>query len=100
MRTYSNICDKIIICPCVFACELENNKFYVSISSNVNQSIARFIDSTKAPKWIKLYPYIKIIEIQTEGSLIALQNMTDRYIKNEGIENVRSTIRFRINQDN
>ena len=99
MQSYSNICDKIVIFPCVFACELENNKFYLCVSSNVNQTIARFI-SEKAPKWIQLNAYKKIIEIETNGTVLALQSMTERYVRKKGFENVRSTIRFRIDQNN
>ena len=90
MRSDSHFITTVL--PCVMACELENNKYYISITRNVNEQLAKY-RSSSAPKfiWIRENPFRKVLELEADGNLHSLRQMIIYYIHQYGFENVRST---------
>ena len=86
------------IFPCVVVYELENEKFYISITRHVNEQIAKF-RSGQAPHWIRKYPLKKVIELEIDGNDHCLRQKVIFYIHNYGFENVRSTMHTSVNCD-
>jgi predicted GIY-YIG superfamily endonuclease len=54
--------EPIIVSPIVYVLELEEDKYYVGITYNLNIRLAQHIAGTGA-KWTRLYKPKKVIEI-------------------------------------
>ena len=78
--------------PIVFAAGLEGGKYYVSINRNLNETLCKYT-SNFGPIYTRLYQFLKIREIDHEGSFESLKRMTISFIKLYGKENVRSSIK-------
>ena len=90
MATYSNL--PCVIHPSVFTAELDDNKFYICITNNVNETLARW-RSGQGPIFVRKHRFRKIIEIEGYGNEHILQTMTVKYMIDKGYKNVRSSIK-------
>ncbi len=87
----------ILIQPILYVLLLENNKYYIGITMNLNQRIAQHF-SGDGSKWTKLHKPITIVEVQIKNVDEKLENeITLHYINKYGKENVRGGSYCRIN---
>tara|TARA_R110002020_G_C16043032_1_gene753886 strand:+ start:17 stop:340 length:324 start_codon:yes stop_codon:yes gene_type:complete len=70
----------------IYVLELEDNKYYIGITSNFNQRLYAHINGGSS-KWTRTYKYKKIVEV-TIGTLNDENRITERYILKYGIDNV------------
>ena len=87
-----------VVQPCAFACELSDSKFYVAITHNLNETVAR-MKTSSAPIFIRQHRLKKVMEVEINGSLHALREMALRYMVNKGPENVRSSYPGHLNSN-
>ena len=71
----------------VYVLELENNKFYVGLSENVNNRLANHFNGG-ASVWTKLHKPIKLVECVIGDSLLE-KSKTLEYMSKFGWQNVR-----------
>ena len=76
--------------PIVFCTLLGGDKYYVCITRNMNETLAKW--KSKPPSWVKQHGLKKIIEVEPYGNEHALHQMAVSYIVKHGHANVRSSI--------
>ena len=79
------------VLPCVFVAELDSGKFYVALTRNFNELMAKWRTGL-GPLWVREYKLKRIVEIDPNGNLHALRLMTIACMLKKGIFNVRSSI--------
>ena len=72
----------------VYVLSLENNKFYVGISSNVQRRWLQHREGVGA-LWTRLHKPIKIVTVSRHASTFEEDKLTKLYMSPYGIENVR-----------
>ena len=72
----------------VYVLSLENNKFYVGISSNVQRRWLQHREGVGA-LWTRLHKPIKIVTVSRHASSFEEDKLTKLYMSTYGIENVR-----------
>lgn len=72
----------------IYILELENNKFYVGKSNNINYRYLQHLNG-KGTEFTKLYQPIKIYKVYNNISEFDEDNYTKLYMKLYGIHNVR-----------
>jgi predicted GIY-YIG superfamily endonuclease len=79
----------ILINPILYVLQLENNKYYIGITMNLNMRIAQHF-SGEGSKWTKLHKPITIVEIQIKNITEQLENeITLFYMRKYGWQSVR-----------
>ena len=79
----------VLVYPLIYVLELEEEKYYVGITTNLNFRWAQHISGDGA-KWTRLYKPKRIVEIHTENCDTAKENeITQRLCEKYGKENVR-----------
>ena len=79
------------VLPCVFCAELEGGKYYVALTRNFNELMAKW-RSNQGPHWVREFKLRRIVEIEPNGNVHALKLMTIYWMLKVGIFNVRSSI--------
>jgi hypothetical protein len=80
-----------VLKPLVFATELQNGKYYVSITRNLNGTLAKWRGGD-GPLWVKEHGFRRVVEVEEEGNKHSLYLMVLLYIDSFGESNVRSSI--------
>lgn len=84
--------QKTHICFLIYTLELENNKYYVGLSSNLNQRLIAHIGKQGAA-WTKLHHIKQLIDVKISYSLEEALNseneITLDLMKKHGWQNVR-----------
>ena len=75
----------------VFCAELEGGKYYVALTSNFNELMAKW-RTNHGPLWVRQFKLRRIVEIEPNGNVHALKLMTIYWMLKVGIFNVRSSI--------
>jgi len=79
----------ILILPILYVLKLDNDKYYIGITLNLNQRLSQHF-SGDGSKWTKVHKPINVIEIQINNVDESLENkVTLEYMKKYGWENVR-----------
>jgi hypothetical protein len=84
-------CFETTLKPIVFAVALGDGRFYVSISRNLNETLAKW-RVHEGPLWVRKFKFDKILEVEPCGSKHSLILMTIKYIAQHGETNVRSAL--------
>jgi predicted GIY-YIG superfamily endonuclease len=80
--------DPITVEPLLYVLKLENEKYYIGITYNLNFRYAQHCQGHGA-RWTKLHRPVGIAEVRVNATL-GLENLiTDEYINKYGKENVR-----------
>jgi hypothetical protein len=80
--------EPITVEPLLYVLKLENEKYYIGITYNLNFRYAQHCQGHGA-RWTKLHKPIGIVEVRVNASL-GLENLiTDEYINKYGKEHVR-----------
>jgi len=81
--------EPVVVSPLIYCLELEQGKYYVGITYNLNFRYAQH-KSGEGARWTKLYKPLRIMEVISED---VDRNMEDtitlQYIERYGAENVR-----------
>ena len=81
--------EPILVLPLIYCLELENYKYYVGITYNLNLRLGQHMAGSGA-QWTKLYKPLKVIEVIYGNADRKMEDeMTKRYIEKYGAENVR-----------
>jgi predicted GIY-YIG superfamily endonuclease len=81
--------EPISVSPLIYCLELEQGKYYVGITYNLNFRFAQHMGGQGA-RWTKLYKPLRIAEVISEGVDRTMEDtITKRYIDKYGAENVR-----------
>ena len=86
-----------VVAPCVMALELENGRYYIAITRNVNEFIAK-LRVCQGPMWVRNNPLRRVVELECDGNGHSLTNMTINYIHKYGHDNVRSSLNSSLTQ--
>ena len=78
----------ITINPFVYVLELEDDKYYIGITYNLNLRYSQHLLGLGAG-WTKLYKPVRIKKVIANGSKEIEKEKTIHYIKKYGFENVR-----------
>ena len=79
----------ILVYPIIYVLELEESKYYVGITTNLNYRWAQHLAGDGA-KWTRLYKPLRILEVHTENCDEAKENeITQAFCAKFGRENVR-----------
>lgn len=79
----------ILVYPLIYVLELEEAKWYIGITTNLNYRWAQHLAGDGA-KWTRLYKPKRIVEVYVENCDEKLENeVTQQYIEKYGKENVR-----------
>ena len=80
--------EPIIIVPCVYILELENDNFYVGITNNLNMRLAQHFTGSGS-QWTKLHKPIKIEKVYYDCRQCDERRITLEYMAKKGWEKVR-----------
>lgn len=81
--------ESVTITPLIYVLELEQEKYYIGITYNLNLRYAQHLSGSGA-KWTRLYKPMRIVEIIVSGASLELENATTlRYKELYGHGNVR-----------
>jgi len=81
--------EPILVPPMIYVLELENKKWYIGITYNLNIRLAQHIGGSGA-QWTKLHKPIRVAEVFYEGCNRHMEDeVTKKYIMEWGKENVR-----------
>jgi len=80
--------EPILVYPIVYVLKLENDKYYVGITTNLNYRVAQHLNGSGA-NWTRLHKPISIIETILNSTHAMENEVTKRYIEQYGKENVR-----------
>jgi predicted GIY-YIG superfamily endonuclease len=81
--------EPILLSPCIYVLELEDDCRYVGITMNLNLRWAQHCGGTGA-KWTRLHKPIRILEVIFSGAGRAMEDeVTRRYMELCGAEKVR-----------
>jgi len=80
--------EPILVQPMVYVLKLEEEKYYVGITYNLNQRYAQHIAGTGA-KWTRLYKPIEIIKVIVGVTKETENAVTKEYKELYGDDNVR-----------
>jgi predicted GIY-YIG superfamily endonuclease len=80
--------EPITVEPLLYVLKLENEKYYVGVTYNLNFRYAQHIQGHGA-RWTKLHKPVGITEVRTQGSTSLENLVTLEYIDKYGKENVR-----------
>ena len=79
----------ILILPILYILKLDNDKYYIGITMNLNMRLAQHF-SGDGSKWTKIHKPINVIEIQINNVDESLENkITLEYMRKFGYESVR-----------
>jgi predicted GIY-YIG superfamily endonuclease len=73
----------------IYVLQCENNKYYVGKTSNIDRRLAQHFSDEGGSEWTKLYPPLKVIDVQDMTGDYDEMNRTLDYMKAYGIDNVR-----------
>lgn len=80
--------ETLLIHPIVYVLELEDNCWYVGYTHNLNSRISQHM-SGNGSRWTQLHKYKKIKKVVYPGSKLIERELTLKYMKKYGWENVR-----------
>ena len=79
----------LLVYPLIYVLELEDNCYYVGITTNLNYRWAQHLAGTGA-KWTRLHKPIRILEVHTENCSRALEDeITKKFVEKFGADVVR-----------
>lgn len=79
----------ILILPILYVLKLDNDKYYIGITLNLNQRLSQHF-SGDGSKWTKVHKPINVIEIQINNVDENLENkITLEYMQKYGWQSVR-----------
>jgi len=78
-----------IVYPLCYVLKLENDKFYVGITTNLNYRYSQHLTGTGA-NWTRLHKPIKIVSVEIGGDDLEKDKTLD-YMKEYGFQNVRGS---------
>ena len=80
-----------VLKPLVFATELHNGKYYVTMTRNLNETLAKW-RAGEGPLWVREHGFRRVVDVEEEGNRHSLYLMVLFYIDSFGESNVRSSI--------
>jgi hypothetical protein len=80
-----------ILKPLVFATELQDGKYYVTMTRNLNETLAKWRGG-EGPLWVRDHGFKRVVEVEEDGNKHSLYLMVLLYIGSFGESNVRSSI--------
>ena len=80
-----------VLKPLVFATELQNGKYYVTMTRNLNETLAKWRGG-EGPLWVREHGFRRVVEVEAEGNKHSLYLMVLMYIDSFGESNVRSSV--------
>ena len=78
-----------IVYPLVYTLKLENNKYYIGTTTNLNYRYSQHLTGTGA-NWTRLHKPIKIMSVEI-GDMNLEKIKTLEYMEEFGFENVRGS---------
>ena len=79
----------VVVYPLIYVLELEENKWYVGITTNLNYRWGQHL-SGEGAKWTRLHKPKRIVEIYSDNCDRKLEDeVTKKYVERYGRENVR-----------
>jgi predicted GIY-YIG superfamily endonuclease len=80
--------DPITVSPLLYVLKLENEKYYVGITYNLNFRYAQHCQGSGA-KWTKLHKPISIVEVRVNATFGSENEVVHEYMNIHGKQNVR-----------
>ena len=80
-----------VLKPLVFATELNDGKYYITMTRNLNETLAKWRGG-EGPLWVRDHGFKRVVEVEEDGNKHSLYLMVLLYIDSFGESNVRSSV--------
>ena len=80
--------EPVLVYPIIYVLKLENEKYYVGITTNLNYRIAQHLNGSGS-NWTSLHKPISIVETIFNAARTMENEVTKRYMEQYGKDNVR-----------
>lgn len=81
--------ESVLVSPCVYVLECEDECWYVGITLDLNKRYAQHL-SGKAAGWTRLHKPLRVVEVIFQDASLKLENeTTKRYMEKYGADAVK-----------